>query len=301
MTVKSFLQLTQQSRSDICLAVAGADDAEVLDAVVMALDRGLIASAILCGDRIQIRKTLPDRLRSSVELVPAGDAAVCAGLAVSAVRSGDAQILMKGHIDSASYLRAVVHRDVGIRQSGLLSNVTVAEMPSYPKLIAATDNGIVPVPTLQQKRQIILNTAELYRGLGVSEVRVAAVAASEKVSDAMPATTDAAALTLQSRQGKLPGFIVDGPFGYDVAVSHAAAKSKGLTESPVAGGADLLLFSNIEAANSVVKAWKFHGDAKTGSLVLGAQVPVLLNSRSDSAERRLNSLLLGVAAMPKSL
>lgn len=300
MILRSFAEIAENRPLNGRLAVAGADDAKVLEAVSIALDRDLIEGAILVGDCDTIRNALDGRFHSRVEMVPAATPAECAAGAVSAVRAGEAHILMKGHVDSSAYLRAVVNRDTGIRKDGVLSNVTVAQMQSYPSLIVATDNGILPAPTLEQKRQIILNTRPLFHGLGYTQVRVAALAATEKVSDGMPATVDAAALAADDgfRTGH-PEFIVDGPFGYDVAVSHAAAESKGLGTSPVAGRSDLLLFANIEAANAVAKAWKFHGDAETGSLVLGARVPVLLNSRSDSAVRRVNALLLAIAAMPK--
>ncbi|WP_297973168.1 phosphate acyltransferase, partial [uncultured Amaricoccus sp.] len=148
---------------------------------------------------------------------------------------------------------------------------------------------------LEQKRAIVGNARPLFAGLGLAEVRVAAIAASEKVTPGQPATADAAALAAESRAGKLPGLVVDGPFGYDVALSPEAAAAKGLAGSPVAGRADLILFPNLEAGNATVKAWKLHGRARTASLVIGARVPVLLNSRSDGAEQRHLGLLLAQA------
>jgi phosphate butyryltransferase len=117
------------------------------------------------------------------------------------------------------------------------------------------------------------------------------------VSETLPATLDAAALAEESRAGRLPGFVIGGPFGYDVAVSREAAKAKGLGGSEAAGEADLLLFAGIEAANAVAKSWKFHGKAETGSIVLGGRVPILLNSRSDGVARRMNALLLAIAVL----
>ncbi|NDW54867.1 phosphate acyltransferase [Aliiroseovarius sp. PrR006] len=277
------------------LCVAGGNEPDVIRAVVAALQRGLVTRAIITGDVNLIDDHLSPDVTAQVDIRNADTPAECAELAVAAIRSGEGDILMKGHVDSTSYLRAVVNRTAGLRGNGILSNVTVAEMSSYPKLIAATDNGIVPAPDLDQKRQILLNTAPLFRGLGIDPVKVAAVAATEKVSDALPATLDAQRLAQESRQGKLPGFVVDGPFGYDVAVSRAAAETKKLEGSAVAGEADLLLFPTIDAANAVAKSWKYHGAAETGSLVLGAVVPVLLNSRSDTVARRINALLLALA------
>lgn len=279
------------------LCVAGGNDPEVLNAVADALRLGLVGRVVVTGDVGWIARHLPADVAEQVDLRDGETPAECANKAVEVVRAGEAGILMKGHVDSTSYLRAIVSRTNGLRDGGVLSNVTVAEMASYPKFLAATDNGIVPAPDLDQKRQIILNTARLFRGLGVDPVKVAAVAATEKVSDALSATRDAAALSEESCSGEMPGFVVDGPFGYDVAVSRSAAISKKLDQSEVAGMADLLLFPTIEAANAVAKSWKYHGQAETGSLVLGASVPVLLNSRSDSAARRINALLLALAAL----
>lgn len=296
MTGFAELRARMRTEKGRCLCVAGGNDASVIKAVVMAIRHKLVSHVLITGDTAEIRSHLPSELTSRIDLIDATDALACANFAVNTARSGMADILMKGHIDSGAFLSAIVQRDTGIRQSSVLSNVTVAEMPSYPKFIAATDNGIIPAPTLEQKRKIILNTAPLYRGLNTAPVHVAALAASEKISKSMPATAEASQLSEESFNGGLTGFVVDGPFGYDVAVSASAANKKGFNASKVAGQADLLLFPSIEAANAVAKAWKYHGQAATGSLVLGAKVPVLLNSRSDSPQRRLNSLLLALAA-----
>jgi len=268
---------------------------EVLDATLLSLREGLARQVFITGDAEFIRAYIPDGLSESVTILEADQAAACSALAVEIVRQMKADILIKGAVDSKNFLRAVVNRETGIRSSQVLSNITVAEMPSVPRLLGATDNGIVPYPDLEMKKQIILNTRFLYRGLGYSSIKVAAVTASEKVIDKLVATTDAAKLAEMSARGDFPGFIVDGPFGYDVALSLDAALTKGLANSPVAGLADLLLFPTIDAANAVAKSWKYHGAAQTGSIVLGATVPVLLNSRSDSARRRVNALTLGIA------
>jgi phosphate butyryltransferase len=297
MVIRSFdaLRAAMQGRAPLHLAVAGGDDAGVMAGVVAGFEAGLIASAALTGDVAVMRALLPDAWRNRVRLIAAETGAQAAALAVAEVRAGLADVLMKGHVDSAAYLRAIVDRETGIRAGAVLSNLTLAQMPSVPRLIGATDNGIIPLPTLDQKRAILLNALPLFRGLGLDQVRVAAIAASEKVSDRQPATGDAAALAEESRSGALAGLIVDGPFGYDVALSVRAAEAKGLQDSPVAGQADLILFPSIEAGNATVKAWKLHGAAQTGSIVLGATVPVLLNSRSDGAAQRVLGLVMAQA------
>lgn len=297
MVIRSFseLEAALAKAPPLRPAVAGAEDAATMSALIAAMTAGLVADAVVTGDAAAIRALLPGGLERRFHVLHADSPAEAAGLAVAAIRDGAANLLVKGSVDSAAYLRAVVARETGLRASEVLSNVTLAEMPSVPRLIGATDNGIVPLPTLAQKRAIIANAVPLFRGLGIAPLRVAAIAASEKVHPGQPATTDAAALRDEAAQGVLGAVLVDGPFGYDVALSPAAAVKKGFHASAVAGQADLILFPTIEAGNATVKAWKLHGQARTASIVMGAQVPVLLNSRADGAEQRRLGLLLAAA------
>ena len=297
MVIRSFAELDRALAGAPPLrpAVAGADDPATIAALAEGIAAGRVAAAVLAGDAAAIRALLPADLAGRVRILPAADAAEAAALAVRAIRDGEADLLVKGSVDSAAYLRAVVARDTGLRASDVLSNVTLAEMPSLPRLIGATDNGIVPLPGLAQKRAMIANALPLFRGLGVAPLRVAAIAASEKVHPGQPATKDAAALAAEAAAGAFPGVLLDGPFGYDVALSPEAAAKKGFAASPVAGRADLILFPSIEAGNATVKAWKLHGQARSASIVMGARVPVLLNSRADGAEQRRLGLLLAAA------
>lgn len=297
MVIRSFAELdaVMAERRPLCPAVAGADDPATLTALADALAAGRIEGAVLAGDAEAITRLLPEPLVGKVVIRPARDATEAAALAVAEIRAGEADVLVKGNVDSAAYLRAVVARETGLRASEVLSNITLAEMPSVPRLIGATDNGIVVLPTLDQKRAMLRNALPLFAGLGVSPLRVAAIAASEKVHPSQPATTDAAALR-DEWEGD-GAVLVDGPFGYDVALSPAAAAKKGFAASPVAGQADLILFPSIEAGNATVKAWKLHGQARTASIVMGARVPVLLNSRADGPKQRRLGLLLAAAVL----
>jgi phosphate butyryltransferase len=299
MKIDSFDALEQQmsQRPALRVSVAGADDSRVLTALADAAERGQIRRATLVGDAAEIKRLIPATLANIAEIIDAADEDRCAINAVAAIRQGVADVLVKGHVNSTPYLRAVVNKDGGLRKSGTLSNLTLAQMPSLDRLIGATDNGIIVLPTLAQKRAILQNSRALFAGLGNMSPRVAAIAATEKTSDRQPATTDAAALSAESLRGDFGNMCIEGPFGYDVAVSDAAALAKGLSKSPVAGKADLILFPNIEAGNATVKAWKFHGQARTASIVLGASVPVLLNSRSDGVEQRRLGLLLAQAVI----
>lgn len=297
-TLRSFeaVRAHVATRPPARLAVAGGEDPEVMNAVAMALKAGLIRSATVTGRAERILRDLPAAHVATVHVIQAETVQDCATLAVAEIRKGAADILMKGHVDSTAYLRAIVDRASGIRGAGVLCNVTVAQMPGYPKLLAVTDNGILPAPDLAQKRAIVFNTRGLFAGLGIDPVRVAVIAATEKVSDRIPATRDAQVMVADAAADGFPGFLIDGPFGYDVAVCRAAAKTKGFLDSAVAGQADLILCPDINTANALAKSWKLHGAAQTGSIVLGARVPVLLNSRSDDAGRRLNALMLALAA-----
>ena len=297
MVIATFADLGRSLKGQPPLraAVAGAEDEAVLAALIDAMDLGLVSKATLTGNVAKLRAMLPASRLDAFSLIEVADAATASALAVAEVRAGRADVLVKGTVDSPAYLKAILSRESGLRAGPVLANLTIAEMPSVPRLIGATDNGILPLPTLDQKRAILLAAVSLFSGLGVSPLRVAAIAASEKISAAQPATVDAQTLAAESRAGTLPGLIVDGPFGYDVALSEAAAAKKGLAGSSVAGRADLILFPSLEAGNATVKAWKLHGGARTGSLVLGATVPVLLNSRADGAEQRRLGLLLALA------
>ena len=295
--IRSFdgLESEMSHRPPLRAVVAGADDGTVLQAMNEVAEKGQISAAILVGAAGDIRRQLPPALGAIAQIIDAPQAGTCAATAVAAIQNGAGDVLVKGSVNSADYLRAVVDRTSGLRRSEVLSNLTLAEMPSLDRLVGATDNGIIPAPTLAQKRAILQNALPLFAGIGIPCPRAAAIAASEKVTSRQPATTDAAQLAAESRAGELRDICVDGPFGYDVALSPAAAHRKGLQDSPVAGRADLILFPTIESGNATVKAWKLHGAARTASIVLGASVPVLLNSRSDGIEQRRLGLVLAQA------
>jgi phosphate butyryltransferase len=202
---------------------------------------------------------------------------------------------VKGSVKSEAYIKAILDSEQGIRASSVLSNLSLFEMPSYPKFLAMTDNAILILPTLAEKAAVIENTRPLWTALGVSPVKVAALAAVETVNPKMQATVDAAALSVMSARGQIKGFLVEGPLGYDAAISSECAATKGLEGSQVCGFPDMILAPNLETANSLGKSYKFHGGAVWGGLVFGARVPAVLNSRSDDGRNRLNSMAIARA------
>ena len=292
--VRRFKDLAERQISVSAVSIAGGADEAVLSCVQTLLQAGIISHVIVSGPVREIRKRLKNigADRNLFDIRDTETSRACADAAVLAVREGEADILMKGHIESEIFLKSILDKQSGIRRSRLLSNITIFEMDSYHKLLGITDNAIVPDPDFDDKKAIIENTLPLYSALGVEPVKVGLVAATEKITDALPATIDAEHLKAACENRQLKGFLVDGPFGYDACISKKAAENKKLADSPVAGDPDVILFHNLETANAVGKAIKFHGGAKSGGLLLGASVPVTFNSRSDRAERRINSLLL---------
>ena len=292
--VRSFRELSERQFNVSAVSIAGGADEAVLSSVETLLQAGIISRVIVSGPIREIRKRLKNinADENLFDIRDAGTARACADVAVAAAKGGEAEILMKGQVESEIFLKSILDKQSGIKSSRLLSNITVFEMDSYHKLLGITDNAIVPDPTLDDKKAIIENTLPLYSALGIEPVKVGLVAATENITDALPATIDAENLKAACNNHQLKGFQVDGPFGYDACISREAAKNKKLGASPVAGDPDLILFHNLETANAVGKAIKFHGGAKSGGLLLGASVPVTFNSRSDGAERRINSLLL---------
>ena len=292
--VKSFRDLSVQDFNASVVSIAGGADDAVLSSMHSSLQAGHIRHVIVTGPERDISKRLKNIRadHSFFDIRNAETAQTCADVAVAAVKRDEADILMKGHIESAVFLKSILDKRSGIRNSEVLSNITIFELDSYHKLLGITDNAIVPNPGFKDKKAFIENTRPLYTALGIEPVKVGLVAATEKLSEALPATLDAVNLKAACEKQELNGFLVDGPFGYDACISKDAARNKKLGDSPVAGDPDLIVFHNLETANAVGKAIKFHGRAKSGGLLLGASVPVTFNSRSDHAERRINSLLL---------
>jgi len=301
--IRSFKELKELviSLTPLKIAVAAAEDEKVIEGIKLARELGIVKDPILTGDRnriTEIIRLLGENI-THYDIREARDEAEAARIAVKAIRDTEAQILVKGRLETVYYLKAILDKEQGIKDSEVLSNLTMFEMDSYHKFIAVTDNAIIPVPTLEEKKAIIENTKPLWNAIGIEKPKVAVLTAIELVNPKLSATVDAACLSKMAERGQIEGFVIDGPLSYDTAINLICAQDKGLYSSGVAGDPDLLLLPNLEAANILGKSYKFHGKAKSGGLVLGAKVPVVLNSRSDSSERRLNSMLMARAIAEK--
>ncbi|BDG03561.1 phosphate acyltransferase [Anaeromyxobacter oryzae] len=293
-------RLVAEARSvgPLRLAVAAAESDTALGAAALAR-RQRIADVVLVGDRDGICRRLAalgeDPALFAVE--PAASDADAARRAVAMVRGGEAAILMKGRLQTADLLRAILDRTGGLRDGRLLSDVLVADHPlsPEPRLLGITDGGVNVAPTLAQKREIALNAVALFRSLGHDRPRVACLCAVEGVTDAMPHTRDAAALAAMNADGELPGCLVSGPLALDNALSVEAAREKGI-DHPVAGRADVLLVPTIETGNALGKAFTYLAHRHVAHVIVGARAPVLIPSRVERAEDKLYSIALGAVA-----
>jgi len=209
--------------------------------------------------------------------------------ATLAVKTGEADVLMKGMVATSTFMKAVLSREAGLRTNRTLSHIALFQIPNRERLIGVTDAAIHIAPTLEEKVDIIANAVDAMTDIGYELPRVAAIAAVEVVNPQMAATTDAALLAQMNRRGQIKGCVVDGPLALDNAVDMVAAKQKGI-ESEVAGQADLLLVPYIEVGNVLYKSMMYFAGASVAAIVVGAAAPVVLTSRADTAEAKLYSL-----------
>lgn len=292
--IKSFDEVLQRVKSNGIkkVAVAVAQDEPVLEAIRDARNAG-IAEAILVGDKEKIEECakVVGLDLNGIELIHEPNGPMAAKKAVELVSSGKAEMVMKGLIDTASFLRAVLDKEKGLRTGKVLSHVAVFDVPALQRIIVLTDAAMNIAPDLMTKKQILENGVAIAKAIGMEMPKVACVAAVEVVNPDMQPTLDAAALSKMNDRGQIKGCIVDGPFAIDNALSEEAAKHKGIN-SPVAGHADVILVPNIETGNVMYKTLTYTSNAKNGGILAGAAAPVILTSRADSPESKLYSIAL---------
>jgi phosphotransacetylase/acyl dehydratase len=278
----------------VTTAVVYPVDAASLQATVDAAAAGLIVP-ILIGPvtRLQAVAQSAKADISALRLIDAADGRAAAAQAVALARKGEVALLMKGDLHTEELMHAVVAAETGLRTARRISHVYLMDVPDYSRLLLITDAAINIVPTLQEKVSIVQNAIDLAHLLGIAQPRVAILAAVETVSGKMRSTIDAAALCKMADRGQITGGLLDGPLAFDNAISVAAATEKGII-SPVAGRADILVVPDLEAGNMLAKQLSFLAGAEAAGIVLGAQVPVILTSRADSASSRLASCALAV-------
>lgn len=280
--------------SPLVTAVVHPCDPPSLEAALVARDRGLI-DPILIGPREKILAAATagglDLAGVNIDSVPYSHAA--AARAVELVRRAEAHAIMKGSLHTDELMGEVVKAESGLRTARRISHVFVMQVPALDRLLLVTDGAVNIDPSLEVKADIVRNAIDLARALGIPRPRVAILSAVETVTSKLRSTLDAAALCKMAERGQIEGGILDGPLAFDNAVSLAAARTKGLT-SAVAGQADILVAPDLESGNILAKQLEYFAGATAGGVVLGARVPVILSSRSDSLESRVFSCAVAV-------
>jgi len=295
--IRSFKELlgSIKSKDKKTLAIAGAESEEIIEAVKIATEEEII-SPVLIGNPEKIetlcRKSNLDL--KTVEILGEKEPQKCASLAVELVRQKKADMLMKGKVDTPTLLRAVLDKDKGLKGGRLFSHVAVVEVERYEKLMLWTDGGINIAPDVMKKIEILKNAIETAKKLEIEKPKAACLAAVELVNPEMPETIDASIISKMAERGEIKDVIVDGPVAFDVAIDSKSARTKGII-SPVAGEADIFLCPNISSCNIMVKGLIYLAGAKVGGIVVGGGAPIVLLSRSDSAEIKLLSMALGAA------
>jgi phosphate acetyltransferase len=278
-----------QTLEPIPTAVAHPCEEMALLGALEAGEKGLI-TPILVGPARRIAETAAAAgvKLGQTRIVDVAHSHAAAAKAVELVRQGQAELLMKGSLHTDELLGAVVARETGLRTGRRISHAFIMDVPTYHKVLVVTDAAINIAPTLEDKVDICQNAIDLAVSLGVSDPKVAILAAVETVNAKMPATVDAAALCKMSDRGQITGGILDGPLAFDNAISRDAARIKGIL-SEVAGDPDILLVPDLEAGNMLAKQLTFLANADSAGLVLGARVPIILTSRADNVRSRIAS------------
>jgi phosphate acetyltransferase len=285
-----------RSLEPIPTAVAHPCEATALQGAIDAAAAGLIVP-ILVGPAASIARVAASAgiNLGSARIVDTPHSHASAAQAVALVRSGEAELLMKGSLHTDELLGAVVARETGLRTGRRLSHVFIMDVPTYHKVLLVTDAAINIAPTLEDKIDICQNAIDLAVTLGVAKPKVAILAAVETVTSKMVATIDAAALCKMAERGQITKGELDGPLAFDNAISKDAAKTKGI-RSAVAGDPDILLAPDLEAGNILAKLLSFLANADSAGVVLGARVPIILTSRADSVRSRIASCAVAVMA-----
>lgn len=278
------------------LVLAAAQDQNSLGAVLRAWQDDLI-EPVLVGDREGIQGICEENgySISGLTIVHQPDIELAAETAVKMLSSKQADVLMKGKIGTSALLKRVLNREWGLRTGNLLSHIALFEVETYHKLIAVTDVAMNIAPNLRDKIAIVNNSVSFLHSLGYQMPKVAVLGAVEMVNENMEATLHAALLSKMNQRDQIRHCIIDGPLAFDNAISLESARHKGI-KSEVAGDTDLLLMPDIEVGNVLYKSLVFFARAKVASMILGASVPIVLTSRSDSEQAKYDSILLSAAA-----
>jgi phosphate butyryltransferase len=293
--IKNFAELLEAAKLQkrMKIVVAAAQDDDVIKAVSQAKEMGL-AEPVLVGDEAKIREIMGKlSLNSSdYEIINEPDMIQAARKSVELVRNGKGDFLMKGLLQTADIMRAVLDKEIGLRTENLISHVMVYEVPTYNKLIYLTDGGMAVAPDLEQKVQILENAITVCKAMKMDKIYASCLAGAETVNPKIPATVDAKAIADMEEKWDAYNVVVQGPVALDLAISTEACAHKGY-KSEGAGKADILLVPYYEVGNALGKSLNYFAGAKSAGVIMGAKVPIVLVSRADSSESKLLSIALG--------
>ena len=282
-SVKSF---NEMKRCGVCMA-----DEAAIEGVIKAEEIGL-AKPVFIGHEEEIKNILKSNgIDGDYEIINVDTDVEGAEKVVELAREGKIDFILKGHIETAVLMKAVVNKEKGLRTDSLMSHVSFQEIPTYHKLLSVTDGGMCMYPDVDQKQKIIENAVGIYKKLGYDCPKVACLAAIEKVNPKMPETVDAAELKKRNQEGDIKGCLVEGPISFDLAYSKKAKELKGY-ESDVAGDADILLVPDIQAGNMLAKSLDIAAGGKLAGFIVGAKCLILLMSRSATAEEKYLSIAM---------
>jgi phosphate acetyltransferase len=269
-------------------------DETSLKGALEAAAEGMIVPTFVGPER-KIRETAQkiEMELAGFDIIDVPHSHAAAAKAVELVRTGKAEVLMKGSLHTDELLAEVTRRETGLRTQRRISHVFIMDVPTYPKTLFITDAAVNIFPDLEAKRDIVQNAVDLHHGLGLGEPKVAILSAVETVTPKIPSTIDAAALCKMADRGQITGAELDGPLAFDNAISPEAARIKGI-RSAVAGQAQILVVPDLEAGNMLAKNLTFLAKADAAGLVLGARVPIILTSRADSVRSRMASCAAAV-------
>jgi phosphate butyryltransferase len=296
MTIRNFSDMMQSARElgPVPVAVAAADDPEVLASLVEGQKEGII-SAHLVGDQAAIEGIAAREGYdlAGMAIIHQPSHTLAARQVVSLVREGQAAIVVKGLLKTTELLGPVLDRDEGLRASNLLTHVALFEIEGRDQLLYISDSGVVLYPTWEQKLDIIRNVVDVAHKFGLVQPRVAILGATDRVSAKTGLGVEALTLSKMAKQGWVEDAVVEGPLPVDVAVNPRAAQVKGI-ETAMPGTADILICSNVESGNIMAKSLQQFVGARMAGMVTGARAPIIINSRADNAETRLLSLAMTV-------
>lgn len=299
MVIRNFDKLIKQVASfkeKKKVAVVAAHEEHTLEAVFKAKEDNIVEPILIgCKEKI---KEIMEKNNYTLEdeaIIDILDERQAAYKAVELVKENKVNSIMKGKIQTADLLKAVVDKERGIRTGRLMTHFAILEVPTYHKLLVITDGGMVMYPNLEQKKDIIQNAVDVLLSLGYEKPKVGVLAAVEKVNPKMQETVDAAELKKMAEEGELTNCIVEGPISYDIAMNKESASIKGF-DSPVVEDVDILIPPNIATGNILAKALVYSANAKMAGIIVGAKVPIILTSRGSSSEEKYLSIVLASAA-----